>query len=153
MFARHHVETSLIVKITMTTMPNAAHATLPMYGALSLHLYSCTLVWKRCRDEVLYVHLNFYIIPTLFAYFWHAIPTSFHVINVFKVFLLTKQFWSEGLQVNCQEFVRSWQVLLGHVRFVSMSQLSYSKCLATPPKHLSLPSSLTLLMLTVSGCQ
>ena len=32
-------------------------------------VYSCTLVWKTCRDEALYICLQFYLIPTLFAYF------------------------------------------------------------------------------------
>lgn len=50
-----------------------------IYKALFLHLFTLQfkLVWKRCRDEVLYFYLHYYIIPTLFAYFAASHPYIF----------------------------------------------------------------------------
>ena len=45
------------------------------------HPYIFTLL---CRmDEALYIHLHFYIFPSLFLYFWHAIPTLYFNLIIF----------------------------------------------------------------------
>ena len=47
-------------------------------------------MWKRCRDETLYIYLRFWIIPTptLFAYFMACNPYIFlHFHNVFYFFI------------------------------------------------------------------
>ena len=55
------------------------------YPYIFLH-YSCTLVWKRCRDGVLYIYHHFYTKPHLVCIqctFWRAIPT----FQMFSTFL------------------------------------------------------------------
>ena len=49
----------------------------------SLHLFTKE---QRCRNEALYIHQHFY--PSLFVYFWHAIPTSLFIFNDFSFLFL-----------------------------------------------------------------
>ena len=49
------------------------------YLYIFLH-HICNLVWKWFRDEVLYICLHYYIIPTLFAYFLVCHPYIFDVL-------------------------------------------------------------------------
>ena len=56
--------------------------------------YSCTLVWKRCRDGALYIYLHFYksSLPCLHT-FWHAIPTFllfYLFINLYTACIIIK---------------------------------------------------------------
>ena len=93
--ALHQIPAGILHALNIYWSVNAALSlvkvnTQPPYPYIFLH-YSCTLVWKTCRDRTSYICLHFYIILTLFAYFL-ACHSCFYIIPNLLCALLKQVF-------------------------------------------------------------